>query len=171
MKALILVADGVEDMEFYYPYYRFKEQKIEIHISGPGSKHVSGKHGYEITIDEPLAALRVENYDIIILPGGKAPEKLRNHPAVIHLVKDAMDSGKIIASICHGAQILISANVLKGRKATCFSAIKDDIIAAGAKYLDQSVVVDGNLITSRHPHDLPEFCREIFSAVEQKITA
>jgi protease I len=166
MKAIIFVADGVEDMEFYYPYYRLKEQGIAVDVAGPHSGTVTGKHGYSIPIDTPLAEPKAKNYDMVILPGGSAPEILRNHPTVVDLVKQCLADGKIVASICHGAQILISANVLKGRRATCVKSIKDDIIAAGADYVDEAVVIDGNLITSRTPDDLPSFCREIFHALE-----
>lgn len=166
MKALILVEDGVEDLEFFYPYYRFIEQDIEVDIAGPHKGTVTAKHGYQIETNVPLAGVKSDKYDIAILPGGKAPEKLRSHPAVIDMVKGLLTKGKIVASICHGAQILISADVLDGKKATCVKKIKDDIIAAGAEYHDEAVVVDGNLITSRCPDDLPEFCREIFKMLK-----
>lgn len=168
MKALIFVADGVEDLEFFYPFYRLKEERIDVDVAGPNTGTVTGKHGYSITVKIPLAAAKLEGCDLVILPGGKAPELLRNHPEVVQLVKDSMSEGRIVASICHGAQILVSANVLDGRKATCYKGIKDDIIAAGAEYQDQAVVVDGNLITSRTPDDLPDFCREIFRALKNR---
>jgi protease I len=169
MKALIFVADGVEDLEFFYPYYRLKEQGINVDVAGVHRGMVTGKHGYQIGTNAPLSAAQTEDYDILILPGGKAPEELRNHPAVTETVKKMLDDGKIVAAICHAGQILVSADVLHGRTATCFKGIKDDIIAAGANYLDQSVVVDGNLITSRQPDDLPDFCREIFNAISASV--
>jgi protease I len=170
MKALILVADGVEDLEFFYPFYRLREQDIAVDVAGLQPGTVTGKHGYAIATNIPLAGTKREDYDLVILPGGKAPERLRNHPAVVDLVKGCMAEGKVVASICHGAQILISAKVLGGRKATCVKAIKDDVIAAGAEYADEPVVVDGNLITSRTPDDLPYFCREIFRAIQAGVT-
>lgn len=166
MKALIIVADGVEDLEFFYPFYRLQEQDITVDVAGPHSGTVTGKHGYSIGTKIPLAGAKLDGYDLVILPGGKAPEILRNHPEVVDLVRHSLQSGRLVASICHGAQILVSAKVLAGRKATCYKGIKDDIIAAGAEYQDEPVVVDGNLITSRMPDDLPYFCREIFRAVE-----
>jgi protease I len=167
MKAVILVADGVEDLEFFYPYYRFQEMGIDVDVVSPRSGSVTGKHGYTIETKGTISGTKAEGCDIVILPGGKAPETLRSHPAALELVKHCFAEGKIVASICHGAQILISANVLDGRKATCAHSIKDDIIAAGADYRDEAVVVDGNLITSRTPEDLPHFCRAIFQAIPQ----
>ncbi len=166
MKAVILIEEGVEDLEFFYPYFRFLENGIEIDVAGPHSHVVKGKHGYEVKSNIPLAGAKPNDYDAVILPGGRAPEKLRNHPTVIELIKGMFAEDKIIASICHGAQILVSAEVLRGKKATCVKKIKDDIIAAGADYEDKEVVVDDNLITSRGPDDLPAFCREIFKAVK-----
>jgi protease I len=122
----------------------------------------TGKHGYEIGANISLSEAKPKGYGIVILPGGKAPEILRSHPAVINLVQACFDADKVIGAICHGPQILVSADVLKGKKATCYKGIKDDIIAAGAEYSDEPVVVDNNLITSRTPDDLPDFCREIF---------
>ena len=169
MQALIFVENGVEDLEFYYPYYRLLEQGVSVDVSGPHQGVVMGKNGYEINANVPLATAKPDKYDILILPGGKAPEKLRLHPAVLDMVRGVMSQGRTVAAICHGAQILISANVLRGRKATCYKAIKDDIIAAGADYYDEPVIVDGNLVTSRCPEDLPYFCKEIFNSL--KVTA
>lgn len=170
MKAVILVADGVEDLEFFYPYYRLQEAGIDVDVASPRAGTVTGKHGYRIETKKAISETKGEDYDIVILPGGKAPETLRSHPAVVDLVKHSFDEGKIVASICHGAQILISANVLHGRKATCAKSIKDDIVAAGADYHDEAVVVDGTLITSRTPNDLPSFCRALFQAIDSMST-
>lgn len=166
MKALIIVEEEVEDLEFFYPFYRFKECDITVDVAAIHVGTVTGKHGYEIGTNESLTSVKSHQYDILVLPGGKAPEKVRTHQGLIELVQEMLEQGKIVASICHGAQILVSADVLKGRKATCYKGIKDDIITAGAEYLDEAVVVDENLITSREPDDLPHFCREIFKAVE-----
>ncbi len=162
MKAVILTANGVEDLEFFYPYYRMREQGIETDVATPGGGTVVGKNGYEIKGDISLEEISAEDYDLLILPGGKSPETVRLIPAARQMTQEMMNSGKIVASICHGAQILISADVLQGRQATCWEGIRDDVIAAGGNYRDEPVVVDGNLITSRQPDDLPMFCREIF---------
>jgi len=166
MKAIIFAADGVEDMEFFYPLYRLQEAQITVDVAGPRAEVFTGKHGYNVNAKMALSEIKQDGYDLVILPGGKAPETLRNHPEVVALVRKAVTNGKIVASICHGPQILVSANVLSGRKATCYKGIKDDIIAAGADYSDEPVVVDRNLITSRTPEDLPSFCREIFRAIK-----
>jgi len=166
MRAVILVADGVEDLEFFYPYYRLREQGIETDIATPDGDKVVGKNGYSIKSDIALEGISADDYDLLILPGGKSPETVRLVPAARQVTQEMMNSGKMVASICHGAQILISAGVLEGRQATCWEGIRDDIIAAGASYRDEPVVVDGNLITSRKPDDLPMFCREIFMNVQ-----
>ena len=166
MNALIIAEEGVEDLEFFYPFYRLQEKGIPVDVAAIHVGTVTGKHGYSIDANVSLGSVKSDQYDLLILSGGKAPEKVRNHPGTLELVRDLLGQGKTVASICHGAQILVSADVLKGRKATCFSGIKDDIIAAGAEYIDEAVVVDGNLITSRMPNDLPYFCREIFKSIE-----
>jgi protease I len=165
MRALILVADGFEDSEFFYPYYRLQEEGIEVDIAGPEGDRVVGKHGYVFETNASLSRWRAADHDILILPGGKASETIRLIPEAVDVARQMMTEGKIVAAICHGAQTLISADVLRGRRATCWKAIRDDIKAAGAEYVDEEVVVDGNLITSRSPEDLPAFCRAIFAAV------
>jgi protease I len=107
------------------------------------------------------------NFDAVIVPGGYGPDRLRRHAPVLTLVRDCYAKGKIVAAICHAGWVLVSAGVLRGKTATCFPSIKDDVINAGAKYVDQEVVRDGNLITSRTPDDLPAFCREIISALSR----
>ncbi len=166
MKALMLVADGVEDLEFFYPFYRLKENNFEVHVAGPNVGTVTGKHGYTVETDLSFSGIKSADYDILVLPGGKAPETVRMHPDCIEVTKKMMQSGKLVATICHGVQTLISADVLKGRTCTCWRALKDDVKAAGANYVDKEVVVDDNLISSRSPGDLPAFCREIVHAVE-----
>lgn len=167
MRALILIADGFEDSEFFYPYYRLLEEGIEVDVAGPQKDKITGKHGYEFEANVPFSGLKDSHYDLLVLPGGKGPETVRLHPAAISLTQKMMGDGRMVAAICHGAQILISADVLRGRRATCWKAIRDDIKAAGAEYLDEEVVVDGNLITSRGPADLPAWCRAILGAVRQ----
>ncbi|NLX06560.1 MAG: type 1 glutamine amidotransferase [Phycisphaerae bacterium] len=166
MKALILVADGVEDLEFFYPYYRLQEEGIEVDVAAPEAGTITGKHGYTFDVKLSMSAMKHDDYDLLILPGGKAPETVRHHPNATAAAKTMLQNGKVVAAICHGAQTLISAKVLKGRTATCWQGIRDDIKAAGAKYVDEEVVVDDNLITSRSPDDLPAFCREIFKQVQ-----
>jgi len=167
MKALMLVADNVEDLEFFYPYYRLCEEGFYVDVASPDGGRIVGKHGYDFACNLSLAEANAEDYDLLVLPGGKAPEAVRLEPEAVEIARKMLDSDRTVAAICHGVQTLISADVLRGRKATCWKGIRDDLRAAGAEYRDQEVVVDGNLITSRSPEDLPAFCREMFAAVRQ----
>lgn len=168
MRALILIADGFEDSEFFYPYYRLQEEGIDIDVAGPEVGRVTGKHGYEFEANIPLSNLRDLDYDLLIVPGGKAPETIRLYPAAVELTEKMVGDGRIVAAICHGPQLLLSADVLRGRRATCWKTIRDDIQAAGAEYVDEAVVVDGDLVTSRSPADLPAFSRAILAAMQQR---
>jgi protease I len=162
----ILVEDDYEDMELWYPYYRLKEAGWNPVIVGPGTKEsYRSKHGYEAKVDRDALRADARSFHALIIPGGFAPDHLRRNHVVTELVKKVFDSGKVVAAICHGPSVLISANVLRGRKVTCFSSIRDDVINAGAMYFDEEVVVDGNLITSRTPADLPVFMREVLNAL------
>ena len=167
MKALILAAEGFEDSELLYPMYRMQEEGHEVEVAAPEEGAITGKHGYTVevteTFDEAGGPL---DYDLLIIPGGKAPETVRLDQIAVDLTREMMDAGKVVAAICHGAQVLISAGVLEGRKATCYEGIRDDVKVAGADYSDAEVVVDGNLITSRCPADLPAFSREIMKALQ-----
>ncbi len=165
MKALILTADGVEDSEFFYPYYRLREERIDVDVATPDGKAATGKHGYPVPANLRISDARSDDYDLLILPGGKGPEKVRLIDHAVTVAREMLAAGKPVASICHGIQTLISAGVLQGRRATCWAGIRDDLIAAGADYSDEEVVVDGSLITSRSPSDLPAFMRETLSAV------
>lgn len=162
----ILVEDEYEDMELWYPYYRLKEAGWNPVIVGPGTREsYRSKHGYEAKVDRDALRADARSFHALIIPGGFAPDRLRRNHVVTELVKKVFDSGKVVAAICHGPSLLISANVLRGRKVTCFSSIRDDVINAGAMYFDEEVVVDGNLITSRAPADLPVFMREVLNAL------
>lgn len=161
-KIAILVEDLYQVLEVWYPLFRLKEEGMTVDVIGSGTKETYGsKEGYPITVDLSIDKARVGDYDGVIIPGGYAPDILRRYPKIINFVKRLYIDGRLVASICHGGWLLVSAGVLKGRKATSFSAIKDDLVAAGAKFLDREVVVDGNLITSRKPEDLPRFVGEI----------
>jgi protease I len=170
-KVAILVENLYEDLEFWYPYYRLKEEGADVVIVGTGSSDTyKGKHGLEAKPQTTADKVSAAEFDAIVIPGGFAPDYMRRHPSVIKLVKD-MDSGhKPIAAICHAGSVLVSAGIIKGRSMTCFESIKQDVINAGAKYLDQPVVKDQNLISSRFPADLPFFCREIIATLGSKRT-
>ncbi len=165
MKALILAADGFEDSELLVPYYRLLEAGHEVDVAGPGVRSITGKHGYEVETNRAFGDLDAEDYDLLVLPGGKAPETVRLNPDAVAVTRAIFQAGKPVAAICHGAQVLMSADVLRGRNATCYEGVRDDLKAAGANYSDRDVVVDGNLITSRFPDDLPAFCRKMFNAI------
>lgn len=165
-KVAILVADLYQEMEVWYPLLRFREDGAETHaIGAERGKTYASKKGYPVTADRSLDEVRAGDYDAIIIPGGWAPDALRQDERVLRLVQEMNSSGRIVAAICHAGWVLASADILRGRKATSFKAIKDDMIHAGAIYSDSEVVVDGNLITSRMPSDLPAFCREIGRAL------
>ena len=153
-------------LELWYPYYRLKEEGAEPVIVGTGTApiHYSKDH-YPVTPHTTADKVTADEFDGMVVPGGYAPDLMRRHPAMLKLVKDIFDQGKVMAAICHAGWLLVSAGVLKGRKATCFFAIKDDMINAGAQYVDQEVVVDGNLITSRMPDDLPVFMKTVIKAL------
>jgi protease I len=169
VKALILVADNVEDLEFFYPYYRLKEEGWQVDVASPDGGRITGKHGYEFEPNLAMPQANAADYDLLVLPGGKAPEAVRLAPQAVETARAMFTADKPVAAICHGVQTLISADLLHGRRATCWKGIRDDLKAAGADYLNQEVVVDGNLITSRSPDDLPAFCREMFAAVGQPL--
>jgi deglycase len=162
----LLAEDLYEDLELWYPLLRVREAGGEAVVvgPGPGRTHTS-KHGYPVEVDRLVAEVDPTGFDAVIIPGGYAPDRMRRHPAMVALVRQAVLNHKVVAAICHGGWMLASAEVLQGRNVTCFHAIKDDLIHAGARYLDEEVVIDGNLITSRQPSDLPAFCRAILTAL------
>jgi len=161
MRALIISADHFEDSELLFPFYRLQEEGVAVYIASIARGKINGKHGYEVSVDTALRDVDPNNYDILILPGGKAPTKLRKEPGAIGIAQDFMRRNKPVAAICHGPQILITAGVLQGRRATCYNSVAEELQASGALYEDTEVVVDGNLITSRQPSDLPAFMREM----------
>lgn len=168
-KVIILAENNYQEMELWYPFYRLKEEGAEVNIVGSGSSSTfTSKMGYPVTVDLSADDVEVAEYDGIIIPGGYAPDLMRRYPSMVKLVRHGHDQGKVIGAICHAGWMLVSAGILKGKKATCFFAIQDDLINAGAQYLDQEVVRDGNLITSRMPDDLPAFCREIITALKSQ---
>jgi protease I len=165
-RVAILAENMYQEMELWVPFYRFKEEGAEVKVIGAGgAKSYTSKLGYPVTVDVQADQVKAVEFDAVVVPGGYAPDMMRRHPAMVALVRDAAQQGKVVAAICHAGWMLVSAGVLKGRKATSFFSIKDDLIAAGANWVDEEVVVDGNLITSRKPDDLPAFCRTIVQAI------
>lgn len=164
----VLAEDDYQELELWYPVLRFREAGAAVTVVGTGTSGTyRSKHGYPVQVDTEAGSVSAADFDAVVVPGGFAPDRLRRYEPVLRLVGDAFSAGKVVAAICHGAWVLASAKVLPGRRATCVKAIKDDVMHAGAEYVDQEVVVDGNLITSRLPGDLPAFCREIIRALQR----
>ena len=164
-KVLIFAENYYEDLELWYPKIRLIEEGTKVIVAGTTEKTYKGKNGYPIEVDGLAKDYKAKDFDAVIVPGGFAPDKLRRYKEVLDFVKEIYNNGKVVAAICHGPWVLVSAGILKGKKITCVNAIKDDVINAGAQYFDKEVVVDGNIITSRKPDDLPAFCREIIKAL------
>ncbi len=165
-KAALLVEDHYNEFEVWIPYYRLMEEGVDVVIVGSGTSSVyHGKYGVPVSVHKNAADVSIDDFDAVIVPGGYAPDKMRVHKEMVALVKDADRKGKVLASICHGGWMLVSADVLKHKKATSYIAIKDDMVNAGAAWEDAEVIRDGNLITSRKPDDLPAFCRTIIEAM------
>ena len=162
-KIALLVGKDFEDMEVMYPYYRLLEAGFQVDVIGEdpaGTKYI-GKNGYPIVSTLEISKARSRTYSGLVAPGGWAPDKLRRNPKILKLVAEIDHEGGVIASICHGPWILISAGVVKGKKTTSTPALRDDLMNAGAEWTDREVVVDGRMVTSRKPDDLPAFMREM----------
>jgi len=170
MKALIISADNFEDSELLVPYYRLKEEGIEVDVASMKAGSIKGKHGYEVEVTKELKDVNAGDYDILILPGGKAPAAVRKEKKALDLGRYFFEKNRPVAAICHGGQTLISAGLVKGRRVTCYRSVVPEMKEAGALYEDAEVVVDGNLVTSRQPSDLPAFMREIMKKLKGKKT-
>jgi protease I len=168
MKALMISADNFEDTELLVPYYRLREEGVQVDIASINKGTIKGKHGYEVAIDKTLKEVNPDEYDFLILPGGKAPETVRKEKKALEIAKHFFEKNKPVSAICHGPQTLISAGLLKGRHATCYKSVAPEMKDAGALYEDKEVVVDGNLVTSRQPSDLPAFLRETMKLLKKK---
>ncbi|WP_068672208.1 type 1 glutamine amidotransferase domain-containing protein [Oceanobacillus sp. Castelsardo] len=159
-----LLADGYEDSEMKNPYDAMNEAGHKTVVVGlVKGAELKGKKGAVYTSDLSISEVKADEYDAVIIPGGSAPEALRVNDKVVEFVKQANEQGKVIAGICHGPQVMISASILNGVKATSFIGIRDDLKNAGSNFMDQEVVVDGNIITSRTPKDEPAFIKEILN--------
>ena len=164
----ILVEDLYQDQEVWYPYFRLKEAGAEVLVVGTNKKDYKSKHGYPITANVTIDNVSANQFDGVIIPGGYAPDILRRFPEVLAFVSDLHHQGKLIGAICHAGWVLCSTDILRGKTATCFFAIKDDLINAGATYVDREVVRDGNLVTSRKPEDLPAFLKTIIDVLSEQ---
>ena len=167
-RACVLVEQQYQEMEVWYPIYRLREAGCKVTVVGPeAGQNYPSKLGYPCKSDKAAKDVSANDFDILIIPGGFAPDFLRRCEAVIKLTSTMAEQGKVVAAICHGPWVLCSTQALKGKRATCFFAIKDDVINAGASYSDAEVVRDGNLITSRKPDDLPAFLQAVLQAVRE----
>jgi protease I len=167
-KVIVLVEQMYNDLEFWYPYYRLKEAGAEVVVVGSGSaEEYSGKAGLPCRPDSTADNISAADFNGIIIPGGYAPDHMRRHPSMVKLVKDLFDAGKVVAAICHAGWMLASAEIVSGQTVTSFFAIKDDLVHAGANWVDREVAVDGNLITSRTPDDLPAFMQAVIAALKE----
>jgi protease I len=164
-RVAILIENVYEDMELLYPYYRLKEAGASVQLVGPEVQKYSGKHGYPMSSEVAARDVGADDFDGVVIPGGYAPDKLRRYPEVLDIVKGVFDKGGLVAAICHAGWVPISAGILKGKTGTCVPAIKDDMINAGMRYVDEPVVVDGSLVTSRTPVDLPQYLPAIIEVL------
>ncbi len=166
-KVAIMVDEMYQVIEVWYPYYRFIEAGLEVNlVAAEAKKQYHSKEGYPCVSEIAAGLARAGDYDCLVVPGGFAPDFMRRDAGVIKFANDMVGTDKVIAAICHGGWLLCSTEAYRGKKATCFMAIKDDIKNAGAEYIDAECVVDGNLITSRKPDDLPAFCTAILEALK-----
>lgn len=166
-KGIVLLENGFEDSELIYPYYRLQEAGFDVDlVSEEEDKIYEGKNGVKQRSDKAAEDVDVSDYDVLVIPGGHGPDRMRIKESLVELAKDAVDNGLVIASVCHGAQLLIETGMLEGKKATCWYSVKTDLENAGGEFLDEEVVVDGKLVTSRHPGDLPAFMRETLNLLE-----
>lgn len=166
-KVAIMVDEMYQVLEVWYPYYRLVEAGLEVNlVAAEAKKQYHSKEGYPCVSEIAAEFADVGDYDCLVVPGGFAPDFMRRDAGVIKFANDMVGADKIIAAICHGGWLLCSTEAFRGKKATCFMAIKDDIKNAGAEYIDAECVVDGNLITSRKPDDLPAFCTAILEALK-----
>ncbi len=157
----MLVDNMYQEMEVWYPYFRLQEAGAQlVTVGAKAGEKYSSKLGYPVTADRSYEEVSAAEFDGVVVPGGFAPDHIRRHAKANQLVHDIDEQGKLVAAICHGLWVPCSAGILRGRRCTCFFAIKDDVINAGGLYEDSEVVVDRNLVSSRKPEDLPAFCRE-----------
>jgi protease I len=166
-RVAVLVEDAFEDDELTGPVARLRDAGVEVVLVGPfAGREYRGKQGQAaVKSDIAAGSARVPDFDAVIIPGGYAPDKMRMRHAMVDLVRDMLAAGKPVAAICHGPQVLISADALRGRTLTCWPSIAVDVKNAGGLYVDRPVVEDGNLITSRKPDDVPMFCDAVLRAL------
>lgn len=166
-RVLLFAGPLYEDLELWYPKIRLEEEGAATTVAGLGDPTYPGKRGYPVTVDTNVDQVDAAMFDGLVIPGGFAPDQLRRSERVLQLTRDIHLAGKPVAFICHAGWVPISAKILRGKRATSVRAIKDDMENAGVRWEDSPVVVDGNLISSRTPADLPQFCRALIAALER----
>ena len=164
-KIIILVESEYEDLEVHYPRLRLIEEGATVVVAGTGGDIYTGKRGYPVKTDGKISDYDPKGFDAVIIPGGWAPDRLRTNDSAVAFMRKMQQQEKIVAAICHAGSMLVSADICRGKTVTSYVAVRDDLKAAGAEWVDRSVAVDGKLITSRTPADLPDFCREIIKAL------
>lgn len=168
-RVAVLVEQQYQEMEVWYPVYRLREAGCAVELVGPeAGKTYASKLGYPAKSTLAAADAKADQFAAVVIPGGFSPDYIRRSAAMLQLVRDVFAAGKPVAAICHGPWVLCSTSALKGRKVTCFHSIKDDVTNAGGTYVDQEVCVDGNVITSRTPDDLPAFVAALIEAIKAK---
>jgi protease I len=166
-KTILLFAGPLyEDLELWYPKIRLEEEGARIVVAGTGEKTYQGKRGYPVTVDTSVDTIAAADFDGLVIPGGYAPDIMRRSQKLLQLTREIFQAGKPVAFICHAGWVPISAGIVRGKRGTSVGAIKDDLVNAGLLWEDSPVVVDGNLISSRTPADLPQFCKALISALE-----
>jgi len=166
MKALFLIADGFEDVQFFAPYYRLREEGVTVTVAcAADHQPATGLHGYAVEPDMPIPELNPSEYDVLVIPGGRSPERLRLREEAVDLARTFAQDGTLIAAVGHGPQLLSSAGALDGKSLTCDPGIRDDMRVVAAAYRDEAVIVDGQLITARGNDELPEFCQQLVAAL------
>ena len=167
-KVAVLVENDYQDMEVWVPLYRLREEGYETVTVGPRAGAYASKHGYPVQAEASASEVRAADLAGVVIPGGWAPDRLRQDAGVLRLVREMDSLGRLVACICHGGWVLASAGVAKGRTLTCYTAIRDDLTNAGATVVDREVVRDRNMVTSRKPDDLPAFCRELIQVLREQ---
>lgn len=166
-RVLFFAGPLYEDLELWYPKIRLEEEGAITIVAGLGDKTYAGKRGYPVTVDAHVDQIAAADFDGLVIPGGFAPDQLRRFDTVLEITRQIHQAGKPLAFICHAGWVPISAKILRGKRATSVRAIKDDMENAGVIWEDSAVVVDGNLISSRTPADLPQFSRALIQALQR----
>jgi protease I len=165
-KAIIIIGPGFEDSEFLYPFYRLQEAGYAVDVACWADKPAVGKYGVPAAPNVKLADLSADSYDVVVVPGGhESPDRVRQIPEALALIREMDKKKRVISSVCHGPWVLVSAGVVKGRRATCYKGCRDDLANAGADWVDEPVVTDGNMVTAQHFRDNAEWMKQTLLAL------